>query len=63
MSIRDHPTIESILKTGYAPQNQPQTHYCGECGKCLDGETIYENRLYDYLCKECLLMLHEKDRW
>ena len=63
MYIPNHPIAESILKKWCASQNQPQTHYCGGCGKSLDGETIYEDRFYAYLCKDCLLMLHEKDVW
>ena len=60
--LPDHPDIESALKTGYPLNGQPKQLYCGECGQPLDDEDdIYEDRYYDYLCKECLLMLHKKD--
>ena len=60
--LREHPHIESAHKTGYAPWNQPVSHYCEECGKCLDDEDEYEDDTYDYLCEDCLLSLHLK-RW
>ena len=59
--VRDHPDIEWIMATGYPSWSQPKSHYCEECGKCLDDETIYEDRTHEYLCKDCLLLLHEKD--
>lgn len=58
--MREHPHIESAHKTGYAPWNQPKSHYCEECGKCLDDEDEYEDITHDYLCEECLLSLHKK---
>lgn len=61
--LRDHPDIESALLNGYPTWNQPTSHYCEECGKCLDDEDIYADGAHDYLCSECLLMLHEKSWW
>ena len=60
MHIPDHPEIVSAMRTGYPTWNQPQSIHCGECGKNLDGETVYEDRYYEHLCADCLLMLHEK---
>ena len=60
MIIPNHPEIDKAIKTGYPSWNQPQSQYCEECGKCLDDETIYEDVTNDYLCKDCLLLLHEK---
>jgi hypothetical protein len=34
--------------------------YCGECGKSMENETVYTDDHYACLCKDCLLMLHEK---
>lgn len=67
-SLPDHPDIRSALLTGYPVGGQPKPIYCGECGcKLLESkddvygdEDIYEDKYYDYLCKECLLMLHKK---
>ena len=58
--LRDHPDIEWCERTGYPSWNQPQTHYCGECGKALDEEEEYEDAGYEYLCADCLLFLHRK---
>ena len=60
--IGDHPDIVEIERTGYPSWCQPQSHYCEECGVCLDDEEVYEDNAHDYLCKECLCMLYEK-RW
>ena len=62
-NIPNHPEIERALKTGYPSWNQPKSCYCEECGKCLDDEQVYEDTTHRYLCKECLLILHEKDSW
>lgn len=61
--VPDHPDIEFALKTGYPRWNQPKSHYCEECGKCLDDEVAYVDTEHDYLCKNCLLYLHEKSWW
>ena len=58
----EHPDITHTLATGYPiGKVPPASIYCEECGKCLDEETIYEDTRYNYLCKDCLLTLHE--RW
>lgn len=59
--IPDHPDIECAMRTGYGRYNQPESHYCEECGICLDDMKIYDDAAHDYLCKDCLLTLHEKD--
>jgi hypothetical protein len=59
----EHPDITSTLRTGYPLGNQPKSHYCEECGKCLDCEEIYADSIHEYLCKDCLLMLHERRVW
>lgn len=61
--IPDHPEIRSMEKTGYPTWNQPEPIYCDECGRNLDSETIYSDRLHTNLCADCLLMLHEKREW
>lgn len=63
MIVPDHPDIVSAIKTGYPRNNQYVSHYCEECGKCLDDEKAYEDCTHDYLCEDCLLTLHEKSRW
>lgn len=60
MIIPDHPDIASAMATGYPSWNQPKSHYCDRCGRCLDDETIYEDDDYEYLCEYCLESLHEK---
>ena len=59
----EHPDITRALQTGY-PHNVDELdeHYCEECGQCLDEQTMYEDDTHKYLCKECLLMLHEKSQ-
>ena len=60
MNIPVHPEIASALRTGYPTWNQPKSHYCEECGKCLDCEDEYEDINHDYLCESCLCSLHKK---
>lgn len=62
-NVPDHPEIQSIERTGYPTWNQPEDRiiYCGECGCEIVGD-VYEDDSYDYLCRDCLLMLHKKDR-
>ena len=43
--------------------DEPHTYQCEECGKGLDYEQIYEDVGHEYLCGNCLLMLHKKDLW
>ena len=52
-----------VYRTGYPSWNQPKSYYCEECGKNLDDEEIYADGAHEYLCKECLLILHEKSWW
>ena len=59
----EHPDITSALRTGYPLGNEPKSHYCEECGKNLDCEVIYADVAHEYLCKSCLLILHEKSNW
>ena len=60
IDIPDHPDIVSAMKTGYGLHNQPKSYYCGECGECLDNQEIYETENYEFLCENCLLILHKK---
>lgn len=62
-NLREHPDIEWAHRTGYPKWNQPRSYYCEECGICLDDETAYEDVSHTYLCKDCLLTLHEKSWW
>lgn len=62
-NLREHPDIESAHRTGYGRYEQPKSHYCEECGTCLDDDTAYEDSAHDYLCKDCLLTLHERRWW
>lgn len=59
-TIPDHPEIVSAMRTGYPTWNQPESHYCEECGKCLDDEEVYECCGYEFLCLECLCATHKK---
>ena len=56
----EHPDITSALRTGYPSWDQPESVFCGECGKCIDDETVYGDRYYENLCENCLLVLHRK---
>ena len=58
--LPDHPEIEWAMRTGYPSWKQPESHYCGECGICLDHEDEYEDAQHEYLCESCLLALHKK---
>ena len=59
MYVPDHPQVRWIEQTGYPSWNQPVEVYCCECGCELEDE-IYEDEKYEYLCENCLLMLHKK---
>ena len=59
--IGDHPDIECAMRTGYAPWNQPIQFFCEECGEDLTDKTMYEDENHEFLCRACLLTLHEKD--
>lgn len=59
----EHPEIGWMERTGYTSDNQPESHYCDECGKCLDCEDIYADGSHEYLCRSCLLILHDKSNW
>lgn len=56
----DHPDIRMAELTGYGPYNQPKEIYCFECGRDITDDEQYEDEHYEYLCRHCLLMLHEK---
>ena len=58
----EHPDITAALRTGY-PSYYEGHHriYCGECGRSLDESEVYEDQYHEFLCRDCLLMLHEKD--
>ena len=56
----EHPDITNALRTGYPLGSEPQSHYCEECGKCLDDEDEYEDVRHEFLCGHCLLSLHKK---
>ena len=58
-----HPEITWAERTGYPSWNQPKTHYCEECGENLEGKEVYADRVHEFLCKDCLLTLHEKRNW
>ena len=60
--VRDHPDIESALRTGYPTWNQPglETYYCEECGAPLHEDEVFEDGAHEYLCEECLCTLHQK---
>ena len=57
----DNPMVTWIERTGYPQGFNDDTYYCGECCKELS-EDMYEDDKYEYLCEDCLLMLHKK-RW
>lgn len=57
----EHPDITNALRTGYPIGHEPVSHYCEECGKCLDDEDeVYETDTYEFLCEKCLLSLFKK---
>ena len=61
----DHPDIASALKTGYPRDEQPDERefpiVCGYCDKRINDETQYRDDEYEYLCKDCLCELHERE--
>ena len=61
--LKDHPDIESALRTGYAVCNQPEYFYCQMCNEELSVDEVYEDFGFDYLCEDCLLKLHKKVWW
>jgi hypothetical protein len=61
--IPDHPEIECAMRTGYPSWGQEEDNrtYCGECGCELDDEdNVYTTDHYEFLCEDCLKMLHRK---
>ena len=60
MIVGDHPEVVWIMRTGYPSFAQPKEPYCEECGKDLSHEISYEDNYHEYLCKRCLLNLHER---
>lgn len=61
--IGDHPEVECAMRTGYPSWNQPEHYYCQNCGKDITDEDMYEDDAHDFLCRSCLLILHEKSFW
>lgn len=55
--IPEHPTIAAVLRAGM-PSDNDDTVYCGSCGRDMTNEVMYEDRLHECLCEDCLLMLH-----
>lgn len=62
MLIDVNPIVQHIINTGYPPGEEPQPIYCDECGKDITDDDVYEDENHHLLCRDCLLMLHEK-RW
>ena len=64
MNIPEHPEIECAMRTGYPSWEQEvdEPIYCGECGRRLDEDEVYGDEGYKLLCKDCLLMLHKKEK-
>lgn len=63
MNDLEHPDITAAMRTGYPTWKQPEIPYCDLCGVRLDNEEVYADRIHDWLCKDCLLTLHEKRNW
>ena len=63
LNIPDHPEIVSAMLTGYGTMSQPESLYCEFCDNCLDDEEVYYDNEHDFLCKKCLLLLHEVKPW
>lgn len=58
----EHPEISWINNTGYPSWLQEDELHCCACGRKFDVcDDVYEDRLNDYLCLECLLRLHKKE--
>lgn len=60
-TMKDHPDIESILRTGYPSWSQPEYYYCQMCNDELSYDEVYVDFGYDCLCENCLLKLHKKE--
>lgn len=64
-SLGDNPIIKCYETTGHPPWEQPKEVRCEACGKdlmkCDSG--VYEDNVYEFLCMDCLLNLHEKAWW
>lgn len=61
--IPENYDIDHVMKTGYPPgyEEPKPLAYCGECGNELyDESDVYEDDKYNYLCEDCLKMLHKK---
>ena len=56
----EHPEIRCIERTGYPSFAQPEVLRCEVCDKELRDSEAYEDDNHEFLCKECLLYLHEK---
>lgn len=59
--LRDHPDIESALRTGYPSGSEPDTFYCEVCEDALYEDEIYEDELHECICKYCLLRQHKRE--
>lgn len=57
----EHPDITAVNLTGYPRGYERHRIYCEECEKDITYKTWYEDEDHDFLCRECLLALHEKE--
>lgn len=60
LELRDHPDIESALRTGYGLYHQPEDYTCEICNDELNFNECYEDEDHDCLCEFCLCKLHRK---
>lgn len=60
VNLRDHPDVESALRTGYPLGSQPDYYICDICHDELNLDECYEDEDYDCLCEFCLCKLHQK---
>ena len=52
-TIRDHPVITALERTGYPDGKEPEYPHCPVCGEECD--TVYKNKDYEILgCDVCL---------
>lgn len=61
----EHPDITSALRTGYPRsawvRETADPHWCEVCCCLIDEDEIYEDRYHNYLCEDCLKLLHKKE--
>ena len=60
IELREHPDIESALRTGYGLYNQPKYYSCEICNDELNFDECYEDEEHEVLCEFCLCKLHQK---